>query len=79
MASHSPGVSVTPHSLVPSTNLLRVHSVPLTMSLMKILKNSPHARAEESVTTGQEEKDPDVAEVFQKGQLQSGQGGGAPQ
>ena len=51
----------------------------LTMSLMKILKNSPHARAEESVTTGQEEKDPDVAEVFQKGELQSGQGGGAPQ
>ena len=38
MASHPSGVSTTPHSLVSSAHLLRVHSTPLSMSSTKTLK-----------------------------------------
>jgi len=40
MASHPSGVLTTPLSLVSSSNLLWVHSTPLSMSLMKILKST---------------------------------------
>mgnify|MGYP001864314314 CR=1 FL=1 len=40
MLSCPSGVLTTPHSLVSSTNLLSVHSIPLPVSLMKILKSS---------------------------------------
>lgn len=41
MAFCSSGVSITPLDLVPSANLLRVHSaIPSAMSLMKILNNA---------------------------------------
>jgi len=40
MASHPSGVLTSPHSLVSSANLLRVPSMPLSMSLMKILKST---------------------------------------
>ena len=33
------GVLTVPHSLVSSVNLLRMHSTPLSMSLLKILKS----------------------------------------
>ena len=37
MLGQSPGVSVTPFSFVSSENLLRMHSAPLSRSLMKML------------------------------------------
>ncbi|KAK4814241.1 LOW QUALITY PROTEIN: hypothetical protein QYF61_012737 [Mycteria americana] len=40
MTSHPSGVSTAPHSLVSSANLLRVHSISLSMSLMKILNST---------------------------------------
>ena len=40
MVFHPSGMSTTPHSLVSSANLQRVHSISLSISLMKIL-NSP--------------------------------------
>ena len=40
MASHPSGVLTAPHSLVSSANVLRVHSIPLSMSLMKILNST---------------------------------------
>ena len=39
MASCPSGVSTAPLSLVSSANLLRVHLIPLSMSLMKILNS----------------------------------------
>jgi len=39
IASHPSGVSIVPHSLVSSADLLRVHSTPLSALLMKILKS----------------------------------------
>ena len=38
MASCLSGMSSTPHCLVPSSNLLRMHLISMSMSLMKILK-----------------------------------------
>jgi len=40
MASLPSNVLTAPHSLVSSTNLLRVHSIPLSMSLTKILNDA---------------------------------------
>jgi len=40
MASRPSGVSVAPLSLVSSADLLRVHSILLSMSVMKILNSS---------------------------------------
>ena len=37
--SHPSGVLTAPHNLVSSANFLRVHSIPLSMSLIKILKS----------------------------------------
>ena len=43
MATHPTGVSTTPHTLVPSNNLLKVHLIPLSVSLMRMLKSTgPH-------------------------------------
>jgi len=40
MASHPSGMSTAPLSLVSAANLLWVHSIPLSMSLMEILNSS---------------------------------------
>ena len=49
MASRLSAVSTTAHSLVPSTVLLRVHSTPLSLPLIRILKNFLDNSAEKQV------------------------------